>query len=157
MKKTRFALMVAFTATGMLLMSFTSMFPGENALASPEDGSPNPTVVSVAVNEPTSVSNDMSLVMTELGNDLIPELQSRIRYPQNAIDHNIEGTVVIMFTVNPQGGVENVKLVQDIGGQCGEEACRAARSMRVKPAMQNGFAVRQDFYVPLVFSLNSLK
>lgn len=125
MKKTKFALMVASTATGMLLMSFTSMFPGENTIISPEDGSPDPRMASVIVHSPTSTG--------------------------------IEGTVVIMSTANPQGGVENVKLVQDIGGQCGEEACRAVRTLQFNAAMQHGLTVRQDIIVPVDFSLNSTK
>ncbi len=157
MKKTRFALMVACAATGMLFMSFTSMFPGENTITSPEDGSPYPRMASVIVHSPTSAGNDLSLVISESGNDLISDLQSRIRYPQQAIDRNLEGTVVIMFTLNTQGEVENVKLVQDIGGQCGEEACRAARTLRFNPGKKDGLAVRQDFIVPVVFSLNSNK
>jgi len=156
MKKTMFSVTLACFAAGLVLMSFTSNFHEENNSSSLVDDLNSPKVDSVISNSNNSFRNEMDLAVPETGTDLISDLQSRINYPQKAIDQNIQGTVTILFTVDTQGKVENVKIVKDIGGKCGEEACRAAKTMRFKPAMQNGFAVKQDFYVPVVFSLSSI-
>jgi protein TonB len=156
MKKTTLTVLVACFAASSLFLSFTSNFASENYVPGSDDDLLKPKIDSVIANSDNSFTNEMESAVPESGTDLIADLQSRINYPQRAIDQKIEGTVEIMITVDPRGNVENVKLVKDIGGKCGEEACRAARTMKFKPAMQNGFAIKQNFNVPVVFSLSSL-
>lgn len=156
MKKTTLSIVVVCFAASFLLMSFSSNFSSENSLSVSDDELLNPRTDSVIASSGAAFRNEMDLAVPKAGTDMISDLQSRINYPQKAIDKNIEGTVVIMFTVDIKGNVENVKLVKDIGGNCGEEACRAARTMKFKPATQNGFAMKQDFYVPVVFSLSNI-
>lgn len=56
--------------------------------------------------------------------DLSTFLESQLRYPQEAMDNNIKGTVLIAFTVNKFGEVSDPEVVSNIGGGCGEEALR---------------------------------
>ncbi|MDZ4708809.1 MAG: TonB family protein [Saprospiraceae bacterium] len=89
---------------------------------------------------------------------LIQYLYSRILYPKTAKENGIEGRVVVSFVVTEEGKLLDVKLVNDIGGGCGEEALRVVNSMqemdqRWIPGKKNGLAVATEFKLPLHFRL----
>lgn len=65
MKKTTSGLMIAFIVTGMLFMSFTSMFPGEVTLSVPDDALPKTEVDSVIAPTFHAVQNEVSPAMPE--------------------------------------------------------------------------------------------
>lgn len=56
-------------------------------------------------------------------------LNQRLRYPQAAKDHNIEGKVYLQFVVQPSGELSNMKVVRGLGYGCDKEALRIARKM----------------------------
>jgi len=56
--------------------------------------------------------------------DLSTFLESQLRYPKEAMDNNIKGTVLIAFTVNKYGEVKEPEVLSNIGGGCGNEALR---------------------------------
>lgn len=86
-------------------------------------------------------------------------LTSNMRYPEEARQQGIEGTVVLSFVVEPSNGrISNISLLKDIGGGCGEEAIRVLKAMdelglRWVPAMQGGSPVRLRHALPLRFKL----
>lgn len=51
-------------------------------------------------------------------------LKTNLRYPNLAVQNKTEGTVMVQFIVEKNGTVSNVKILQDIGDGCGEEARR---------------------------------
>ena len=85
-------------------------------------------------------------------------LHRNIRYPKDAKDKKIEGTVYVSFVVERDGDITDAKVVRDIGYGCGEEALRVLNTMpKWKPATQHGYAVRQQNNLPIRFSLNKIK
>lgn len=52
--------------------------------------------------------------MPEPGYDLSKHLSENIKYPQEAIDQNIEGRVYIKFVVNTKGNITNVSVAKKI-------------------------------------------
>lgn len=89
---------------------------------------------------------------------LLSILTRNIRYPEEARQNNIEGTVVASFIVEPTGRMSNIHIIKDIGSGCGEEALRVLRALdtaglRWVPAIHQGKPVRMKQALPLRFKL----
>jgi TonB family protein len=97
--------------------------------------------------------NVESFPAPESGLELGETLQELITYPECAIEAGLEGTVKVLVTVEKDGSVSNLLIVSDIGGKCAEEVCKVIRSVKFKPAMQNGYARRCNMLIPVVFEL----
>lgn len=81
-------------------------------------------------------------------------LQDHMKYPQQAIDKNVQGTVTIQFTVEPDGKLNNFKVVKGIGAGCDEELIRLVREGPLwKPAKSNGQPISDNAKVKLKFEL----
>lgn len=81
-------------------------------------------------------------------------LEDSIKYPQNAIDAGIEGTVHTIFIVERDGSITNVKILRGIGYDCDEEAIRLVSSMpNWIPGTIMGKPVRIQFMLPVKFTL----
>jgi protein TonB len=66
----------------------------------------------------------------------------------------IQGTVLVSFIVNTDGTIEEIELVQGIGGGCDEEAIRIIKSSPSwTPGMIKGKAVRTRMKIPISFRL----
>jgi len=82
-------------------------------------------------------------------------LNKNFRYPQEAVDQEIQGTVVIQFIVDKEGNVSDVMALS------GPEELRAEAIRVIKksgkwtPAIQNGNKVRSYKKQPIVFRLAS--
>lgn len=78
-----------------------------------------------------------------------------VRYPADARENEIQGTVIIEFLISPDGRVTDPKIIRDVGGGCGEEALRVVKLMPVwVPAMQDGSNVWSRFILPINFKLS---
>lgn len=88
-------------------------------------------------------------------NRLVKYLKKNFQYPQEALESGIEGTVTVLFTINGEGGIENVSTISPkLGGHLEMEAIRLVRSMpKWKPAMKNGKGVPAQCNIPIEFSL----
>jgi protein TonB len=81
-------------------------------------------------------------------------LSENIKYPQVAKETGIQGTVVVTFVVEKDGGITGVQVLKDIGGGCGDEAIRVVKAMpKWKSGKQNGVPVRVQFNLPIRFTL----
>jgi protein TonB len=82
-------------------------------------------------------------------------LNRNLRYPQDAIDNEIQGTVVVQFIVDKEGQVSDV---ESISGpkELRDEAVRVIKkSGKWTPAVQNGRQVKSYKKQPIVFRLES--
>jgi TonB family protein len=104
-------------------------------------------------NDMLNFKNVVAYPMPENGIELNATLKESIAYPQYAIEEGIEGVVKVLCTVEKDGSVSSVLILNDIGGKCAEEVCRVIRSVKFKPAMQNGYARRCNLIIPVVFEL----
>jgi len=91
---------------------------------------------------------------------LLQYLYSKIKYPQYALDHDIEGRCVITFVVEKDGKISHAKILKDIGGGCGEEALRVVNSMNEMqtawiPGKNDNQPVRVRFNLPVKFQLKN--
>lgn len=81
-------------------------------------------------------------------------LNKNLKYPQEAINKEIQGTVVAQFIVNIDGKVSGVKIFKSDNKILNEEVIRIIKnSGDWIPAMQNGQKVRSYKRQPLVFKL----
>lgn len=88
---------------------------------------------------------------------MLEYIQSNLKYPKGALTHNIEGTVLMTYIVEPDGSFSNIEIKKDIGAGCGEEALRLVELMQATkrwiPGMQNGKPVRVEMNLPVRFKL----
>lgn len=81
-------------------------------------------------------------------------LNQNVRYPDAARANNIEGTVVVEFTVERSGRLTGFQVIQGIGSGCDEELVRVIREgPRWSPATENGRTVARKARVTYTFDL----
>lgn len=79
-------------------------------------------------------------------------LGDHLEYPSALKDKNIKGEVLVEFTINIQGKVENVRVVKGRDPLLDKEAIRVIqRSPKWKPAMQNGKKVPAYMNQTIIF------
>lgn len=87
-------------------------------------------------------------------NKLNEILVKNIRYPTEAMDANITGTVYVSFVVMTDGSTDSVKVLRGIGGGCDEEAVRVAKLIGPwKPGLVSGKAVSVTYTFPVRYAL----
>ena len=85
---------------------------------------------------------------------LMKYLSSNVRYPVAALENNIQGRVIVQFTVRRDGSIADVQVVRPVNPALDREAVRLISSMpKWKPGMQRGKAVHCKFTVPVTFKL----
>jgi len=91
-------------------------------------------------------------------NNLYHFLSKTIHYPTEAKQRNIQGKVYLTFVVEKDGTLTNIHALRDPGFGLGAEAVRAiSQSPRWVPGEQNGHTIRQQYTMPISFSLNDTK
>lgn len=68
-------------------------------------------------------------------------IDANIHYPDEAIKHGIGGTVALMFDVDKNGKVSNVKVKHGIGYGCDEEALRLVKMLKYSSTKNRGLFV----------------
>lgn len=89
--------------------------------------------------------------------ELMRFLSNNIHYPKLAQENNLEGKVIIKFTVDTDGSVTNPIVLKDaVGGGCAEEAIRVIQLMpKWKPGIQRGVPVKVFYTLPVSFKLSN--
>jgi protein TonB len=84
-------------------------------------------------------------------------LNKTFRYPDAAVEQEIQGTVVVQFIVDKEGNVSDVEAISGpSGGGLKEEAIRVIKkSGKWTPAIQNGRQVKSYKKQPITFRLQS--
>jgi len=82
-------------------------------------------------------------------------LNKNFRYPEDAINNEIQGTIVVQFIVDKEGVVSDVEAISGPGqGGLREEAVRVIRKSGLwTPAIQNGRKVRSYKKQPVIFKM----
>lgn len=79
-------------------------------------------------------------------------LRNNLKYPEEAKEKNISGTVVIKFVIEKDGSISHARILREIGGGCGAEALRVVNMMpKWKPGEQGGKPIRCEFTLPVQF------
>ncbi len=112
--------------------------------------------------ETTDVAEEVTFVavqnMPEFpgGKDaLMAYLSKNVKYPRLAMDHGVDGTVVVRFVVWKDGSIRNVEVVKGVHPDLDKEAVRVITNMPTwKPGRQQGSNVSVYFTIPVRFVLN---
>lgn len=109
---------------------------------------PNAAIPFSAVeNKPTFNDSD--------ANEFSKWVSEQVKYPQDAIDANVQGKVVLQFTVNKEGQVEDVKVLHGVSETLDAEAVRVVSSSpKWEPGSMNGTPVNVKYTFPVLFRLN---
>jgi len=86
----------------------------------------------------------------------VPKIQAFINknivYPDSARARNVEGVVVVRFSVTEEGKITHLELIRTIGAGCGQEAMRVVRMMPdFRPALRDGLPVATKMTLPIRF------
>jgi len=86
--------------------------------------------------------------------NLVNFISGNLEYPPAATLEQIEGTIVLGFTINEKGEVTDSKIIRDIGGDCGAEGLRLLEMMpNWKPGIKDGVPVPVNLKLPISFAL----
>ena len=79
---------------------------------------------------------------------------SHLKYPKDAKDAHIDGTVHIKFVVGSNGGVQEVEVEKGVFPSLDAEAVRVVKSSpKWKPGIKNGKPCRVTYRLPVIFAL----
>ena len=82
-------------------------------------------------------------------------LSENLKYPAQAKEMGVEGTVIAVFVINTDGSITDVELLRGIGAGCDEEAVRVIQNApNWEPGKQRGQAVRTRMRLPIRFKLS---
>ena len=89
---------------------------------------------------------------------MLEYIYKNLQYPVEARKAGLEGQCVAQFIVTTDGSVENIKIVRDIGGGCGEAVRKVILSMNNMPekwisGKQRGKPVKVMYTLPVKFKL----
>ena len=80
----------------------------------------------------------------------------KIKYPKIAVKMRMQGVVYIGFVVNPEGKVENSKILKSVAEVLDEEALRVVeKEIEFEPGYHEGKAVPVRFVLPIKFQLTA--
>ena len=81
-------------------------------------------------------------------------VNKNLKYPKDARDAHIEGTVKLQFTVGTNGGVQEVQILKGVYPSLDNEALRVIRSSpKWKPGIKDGKPVRVTYTYTIHFVL----
>ena len=78
---------------------------------------------------------------------------SNLRYPDEALEKQIEGTVYLSYTVNNDAEIEDIKVIKGIGFGCDEEAIRLISLLKYSVPHNRGMRVRSTMKTRINFHL----
>ena len=85
-------------------------------------------------------------------------LNKNIRYPQMALENEVEGRVVVRFTVMPDSTISSIIVLRDIGAGCQQEAVRVLKFMpKWIPATSKGKPIAMDYILSIKFKCEVVK
>jgi len=87
-------------------------------------------------------------------NDFSKWVNQRLVYPEIAKENNIQGRVILQFTIDAGGNMTNVKVVRGVDKSLDEEAVRVVKSSpKWTPGRQRDRAAKVTYTFPVIFQL----
>lgn len=88
--------------------------------------------------------------------EMVKFIADNIKYPEAALENNIEARVYIQFVIEKDGSISNAKSLKEQGYGLDKEAIRVVSSMpKWTPGKSKGEIVRSQFTIPVVYKLNN--
>ena len=87
-------------------------------------------------------------------NEFSKWVNQRLVYPEIAKENGVQGKVMLLFTVNADGTVSNVKVLRGVDPSLDKEAVRVvSMSPKWKPGKQRDRKVKVTYTFPVIFQL----
>ncbi|MBW6491582.1 MAG: energy transducer TonB [Lentimicrobium sp.] len=80
-------------------------------------------------------------------------IQENLKYPEEALEKQIEGTVYLSYTVTNEGNVEDVRVIKGIGHGCDSESVRIISLLKYEAPHNRGMKVRSTMKTRISFRL----
>jgi protein TonB len=112
-----------------------------------------PPSTDITVHAPRDLQTQVVPLVPGGNSGLARHLATHMRYPEEARRRDIEGTVVVAFTVEASGAVTNMHAVEELGGGCTMEAMRLVERTPWAPGVKDGQRVRSQSRVSIRFAL----
>ncbi len=88
--------------------------------------------------------------------ELLSFIQQHLEYPEGAKEQEIQGRVIVQFTIEKDGSVSDVKVVKSVDPLVDDQVVRAISAMPAwKPGMHEGKTVRVSYSLPFRFRLQA--
>ena len=87
------------------------------------------------------------------GKSIAQYIATNMKYPTEAKEREIQGTVRLSFVVETNGSVSNVVIINSVGGGCDNEALRLIEETHWLPAEKDGKYVRSHNMQDITFSI----
>jgi TonB family protein len=87
-------------------------------------------------------------------NKMVEFIKKNIQYPEEARKKGVEGTVVVVFNVQKDGSLLNIKIDKSVGSGCDEEAIRIIKAMPKWVCKSEIAPGTQEVKLPIRFKLN---
>jgi periplasmic protein TonB len=89
------------------------------------------------------------------GNEaMMKYIGKHLKYPEKAVENNIQGVVYVRFVVDPEGKIIDPKVLRGIGYGCDEAAWEMVKNMPPwTPGRQRGKAVHVQYNLPIRFKM----
>jgi periplasmic protein TonB len=128
-----------------------------------QNGNVNDTVVYVEPTDPVLLPEPEPRIFVEEmpefpgGNSaLLRYVSENLRYPDEALENNIQGRVTLKFVVNTNGSVDRIVVIRGVDPSIDNEAVRIINTLpHFKPGRQNGVPVPVWFTIPVVFQIKT--
>lgn len=86
--------------------------------------------------------------------EMLMQIYRNIRYPALAREKGIEGTAIIRFIIDKEGGINDITVLHGLCDPIKEECERVVQTLKKwNPGQQNGVPVRVQFMLPIKFRL----
>jgi TonB family protein len=69
-------------------------------------------------------------------------ISENVRYPDEALEARVEGTVIVEYEITDEGVVNNTHVIKSLGYGCDEEAVRVIRLLRFEKVKNRGLRVK---------------
>ena len=144
------------TVTGNIMMTT------DLALVAVKDGNVTENIDSaMRVIAPESVNKDEIFVSSQEPpifpgglNALLKYIANNTKYPEEAVEINLQGKVIVKFAVMYDGTVSRIALIRSVSPLLDQEAMRVVSTLpQWKPGKQNGNPVSVWFAVPVIFQI----
>lgn len=114
------------------------------------------------ITEPSKIEGEIFTVVEESASpvggieSLGAFIGQNLKYPEESSNANKEGTVFIQFVVNKDGSLTDFKILNGVDPLMDKEALRVVQLLpKWNPGKQSGKEVRQQFVLPIRFSLGN--
>lgn len=88
---------------------------------------------------------------------LLKFVDENLKYPADALDNKIQGSVELTYVVNGLGKITEVKVLKGIGYGCDEEAVRLVKSLVYEKAYNHGLNTQTKRSLKIHFKLPKKK